>query len=554
MTTAARHAHDDRCVLAPVTLADAAAHAATGLDAAAPHLLPAFRDALPAAGRDVGTRLLGALIREDIGDARRRYTGHGTRHAFDRVEVDPAEVPEDPVTLLPAALLDTGGWQLAAELADAATNLAIARSRPATLDATPRDADDWALAYERLAVTGHNLHPCGRTRLGWDVPDVLAHDLETPATTMRFVAVRRDLLTGDPLHLPHPDIPTPPAGYVVQPVHAWQWEAVVRHRYAGLPLLPLDGALTVHPTAALRTVLLPPAPDGTRHYLKVSLDIQVTSTRRSISVASTQNGPALSRLLHTLVDDDPDGHRLLLLAETAGTAVPDAGRDLAAILRRGIDGRLTDGETVIPGSALAATDPRTGRTVLAALADAYPGTVLGFVEDYARLLLPPLLRLAARHGIALEAHLQNCLPTFLAGRPHRLVLRDFAGLRLHRPRLLASGIDLPLWPGSVTATDDDEAMRAKIGYTALQAHLGEIIVQLTRSHSLDEPAAWRRVRAVVDETYDGLRAGPRTRTAAADDHAALTAPQVAHKALVRMRLAGTGDVHHPVRNPLHEHA
>ncbi|WP_085066236.1 IucA/IucC family protein [Catenuloplanes japonicus] len=550
MTTAQR-AHDHRCALAPVTLADAVTHAATGLDAAAPDLLPAFRDHVPTAARVVGARLLGALLREDIGDARRRYTGHGTRHAFDRVEVAPDEIPADPVTLLPPALLDTGGWALAAELANAATNLAIAYARDPAPREDPRDADDQALDYERLAVTGHNLHPCGRTRLGWDVPDVLAHDLETPATTMRFVAVRRDLLTGDPIHLPHPEIPTAPSGYAVQPVHAWQWDAVVRHRYAGLPILPLDGALTVHPTAALRTVLLPPAPDGSRHYLKVSLDIQVTSTRRSISVASTQNGPALSRLLHTLTADDPDGHRLLLLAETAGTAVPDAGRDLAAILRRGIDGRLTDGETVVPGSALAAVDPRTGRTVLAGLADAYPGNALDFVEDYARLLLPPLLRLAARHGIALEAHLQNCLPTFLDGRPHRLVLRDFAGLRLHRPRLAASGIDLPLWPGSVTATDDEGELRAKIGYTAFQAHLGEIIVQLTRSHALDEPRAWQRVRAVVDETYEGLLTGPRPVAGAAADLAAFTAPTVAHKALVRMRLAGAGDVHHPVRNPLH---
>ncbi|MDP9794546.1 siderophore synthetase component [Catenuloplanes nepalensis] len=546
MTTAQRGHH--LCELAPATLRDAVAHTTAGLGAVAPELLPAFRDAIPEAARTVGTRLLGALIREDIGDARARYTGRGTRHAFDRVEPDPEEVPDDPVTLLDG---DPGAWGLAAEIVDATANLAVAFARPRPAG-RPTDADETALAYERLAITGHNLHPCGRTRLGWDVPDLLAHDLETPGTTLRFVAVRRDLLTGE-LH--HPGFPEAPRGYAVQPVHAWQWDAIVRHRYAGLlddgALRPLDGEMPVHPTAALRTVLLPPGPDGARHYVKVSLDIQVTSTRRSISVASTQNGPILSELLHRLAGDDPDGHRLLLLAETAGAAVPAAGRDLAAILRRGIDHRLADGETVIPGSALAATDPATGRTVLAGLVDAYPQDALDFVEDYARLLLPPLLRLATRHGIALEAHLQNCLPTFLGGRPHRLVLRDFAGLRLHRPRLAASGIDLPLWPGSVTATDDEDTMRAKIGYTALQAHLGEIVVQLTRSHALDEAAAWRRVRGVVDEVYDGLLSGPRALPAAAADHAALTAPLVPHKALVRMRLAGAGDVHHPVRNPLH---
>ena len=33
---------------------------------------------------------------------------------------------------------------------------------------------------------------------------------------------------------------------------------------------------------------------------------------------------------------------------------------------------------------------------------------------------------------------------------------------------------------------------------------------------------------------------------------AFTAPTVAHKALVRMRLSGAGDVYIPVRNPLHD--
>ena len=109
------------------------------------------------------------------------------------------------------------------------------------------------------------------------------------------------------------------------------------------------------PTAALRTLLLPPGADGLRRYLKVSLDIQVTSTRRSISVASTRNGPALSALLHRLVADDPDGHRLLLLAETAGAAVPaGSGRDLSAILRDGLTGRLAPGERAVPGGALPA--------------------------------------------------------------------------------------------------------------------------------------------------------------------------------------------------------
>ena len=178
----------------------------------------------------------------------------------------------------------------------------------------------------------------------------------------------------------------------------------------------------------------------------------------------------------------------------------------------------------------------TGRVVHDA--DAHIMEPPGWLREYAELLLPPLLRLTAR-GVALEAHLQNCLPTFVDGRPHRLVLRDFAGLRLHLPRLAAAGHEIALWPGSVVGTADPELFRAKIGYTAFQAHLGELVIRLGPL-GLAERDAWRIVRDVVDAHCTG------------DDHAAFTAPLVAHKALVRMRLSGEGDVYIPVRNPLHD--
>ncbi len=592
-------------------LAGAAATAEAELAVHAPHLVAGYRRALPGAADTVGRRLRGALVREDLDDARARHAGQGRRHAFDRVEFATAGA-DDPVDLLPASLpgADRG---FAAELGNAVVNLAIATARQQQAPGAPArdgpphpgpsmwapggrpsgglqhtpgqhtpglgtpgqntpglggggDADEVAVRAERLAVTGHNLHPCGRTRLGWDVADVLAHDLESGGTRIGFVAVRHDAHLGDDvgaaLTAAHPLLPAAPPGYRLQPVHAWQRDTVVTRRYADDlrdgTLRILDAELPVVPTAALRTVLLPAAADGSRHYLKVSLDIQVTSTRRGISVASTRNGPAVSALLHRMIADDPAGHRIVLLAETAGAAVPTGtGRDLSAILRTGLTGRLSGGagaERVVPGGALPAVDPATGRTVLAGLVGEYArstarrddaGAAAAFLDAYARLLLPPLLRLATC-GAALEAHLQNCLPTFVRGVPHRLALRDFAGLRLHLPRLAAAGLRVPLWPGSVVGTDDDDVLRAKLGYTVLQAHLGELVIRLGESHGLDEDTAWRGVRAVVDETYTALPGA-----AARADHAALTAPTVAHKALVRMRLGGAGDIYLPVRNPLH---
>jgi len=484
------------------------AHIEAALAVHAPSLLDGFLAALPEAADTVGRRLRGALDRENI-----RAMGPGERHAFNRVEY-PASGVGDPVELLDG--IEAPGF--AAELRNAVINLAIAMARP---PAEVGDGPDWhTIGLERLAVSGHNLHPCGRTRLGWDTGDVLIHDLESPLTSVGFVAIRDELHLGDDVW---PGV-TAPAGYTVQPVHPWQRDMVLPARYGDLlkdrSLIILGDELPAVPTAALRTLLLP----ATGEYLKVSLDIQVTSTRRSISVASTRNGPAVSQLLHRLVAGDPDGERLLLMAETAGAAVPvGSGRDLSAIRRDGLAGRLRPGERAIPGGALPFL-----------LAELVTGDPADWLREYAELLLPPLMRLTAQ-GVALEAHLQNCLPTFVDGRPHRLALRDFAGLRLHLPRLAAAGHDISLWPGSVVGTDDVDVMRAKIGYTLFQAHLGEIVLHL----DLDEDHAWRIIREVLDTCCTG------------DDHAAFTAPQVPHKALVRMRLAGEGDIYIPVRNPLH---
>jgi siderophore synthetase component len=537
--------------------------AAAALATGAPDLVAAFRAALPRAAQTVGRRLLGALVREDVGDSRHRYADRGTAHGFDRVEF--AAVPADhPVRLLPDALAAGDGQALAAELDDAVVNLAIAYARqPVPADRTDDDPDGAALRAERLAVDGHNLHPCGRTRLGWRTADVLRHDLEAGGTRVGFVAVRAGLHSGDDVGAalaPAYPVPAAPPGYVLQPVHEWQL-GLLRRRHAALlrdgAVRPVPGWLPAAPTAALRTLLLAPGADGHRRYLKLSLDIQVTSTRRTISEAATRNGPAISALLGRLLADDPAGRRVLLLPEVAGAALPAGGRDAGAIVRGGLAGRLDPAEEALPGGALAA-----GR-VLAGLVGRYaatrgradgPAAALAFLAEYARLLLTPVLRLAVRFGIGLEAHLQNCLPTFVAGVPHRMVFRDFAGLRLHEPRLAAAGAPgwPGLWPGSVIGTADPAVMRAKVGYTALQAHLGELVVRLAGSHGLAEDAAWRLVRAVLDEVFEPLRADPSAGADAAADHAALTAPTVPHKALVRMRLGGArGDVYVPVRNPLH---
>lgn len=574
----------DRSVGAETTarLTRAQAH----LELVDPSLVPLLHRELPRARQIVAGRLVAAALREGLVDPRRHPA---QRHGFDRWEPTTA-IDVDPPTLLDR-LTAAAHPAVREELADATVNLALALARRSLAErdlleragavaaadmvalTTHLDPDERTVAFERLAVSGHNLHPCARTRLGWEVADALAHDLESPVTSVGFLAVHRSLHVGDEVagYLV-PDLDralaaarVDPRRFAVTPVHPWQRRHVLRGRYADLyadrALVPLDVEVPALVTAALRTLLVPSA----ARFVKLSLDIQVTSTRRTISVASTRNGPILSRLLPDLLADD----RVLLLAEPAGSAVvapaltgPRAtaadscsrrDRDLAAIVRCGLSGRLRGDEVAVPGTALPARDPVTGATVLAGLVDRSGLSALAFVTRYAQVLLPPVLRLATRYGIGLEAHLQNCILIFVDGVPHRLALRDLAGLRVHSPRL-ARARSVAFWPGSVTVTSDVEEMLAKVCYTALQAHLGEVILQLAASHGLDERAAWSAVRSIVDDVYAELAAEPGLAETARADHAFLTAPTAPHKALLRMRLRAAagqpGDYYVTVTNPL----
>jgi siderophore synthetase component len=504
----------------------------------------------------VSSRLLDALYREGLAPTPPELAAHG----FGRVEVGPQ-------SRTPAEILDAHGieaYDLRTELDDAVANLTVAYARRRDIDLAWRkqaaergisdaygivaglDADEQALAFEQLATEGHNLHPCGRTRLGWTLDDLLAYDQESPSTHVQFVAIRRDCHVGEDLGAllrdAYPHLPDADDGYVLQPVHPWQLSRVLRDRYAGEfadGRLREVGDVTIaaSPTTALRTLLLEPDHDGVRRYLKLSLDIQVTSTRRSISVASTRNGPVISGVLERLITD----RRVLILPEVAGAAMTGV-RDVAAIVRAGLGRRLGANTVAIPGSALPAISPVTGRTILADTVDRSGLTPLNFIDAYARVLLPQALALLDA-GVGLEAHLQNSIPIFADGVPAQMAFRDCAGLRLNPARLAAHGVQIDLWPGSVIGTHDQDVVRAKFGYTALQAHLGELILRLVHSHGLDERAAWRRVRAIVESVYDQLALDP-------GDRRFLLAPTMPHKALVRMRIADAGDVYVPVPNPL----
>ncbi|BCB90646.1 hypothetical protein Psuf_079590 [Phytohabitans suffuscus] len=313
-------------------------------------------------------------------------------------------------------------------------------------------------------MDGHPLHPCCRTRLGMSTLDVLRYAPEhRPVVRLHVVRVPPARWYGDgpPLLLVHP----------------WQRD----HVLDSYPFLTPVGRVPARPLMSLRTM----APAGGLHHVKTAVDVRMTSAVRTVSPAAVRNGPAVTALLAALAAPGLE----VLAEDRAGAVLVDGepSRSLAYLRRR--VPRLDAGEVAVPLAALAAA-VRAGHRL--------PDPV-GFFTALAGVLLTPLLYLL-RRGVALEAHGQNTLVVLRDGRPTRLVYRDFGGVRISPAALRRHGVEPPPLHGDL-ATDDPDALRAKLLAAAVSGALAEQVAAFSHAYGIMPALLW--TRAARPELRDG---------------------------------------------------
>lgn len=455
---------------------------------------------------------------------------------------------------------------------------------------------DASLFFEQLCVEGHHIHPGAKTKIGMEPAAVYrnAPELEG-APELRFVGLRRDHAesaalgdedTNSILFEEYPELQEAvasrwpsPDDYIFAPVHAWQQEQILPQIYAdelaqGIVVPVEDVSIRSHATTSFRTVV-PCDGEGSRKLVvKTSVESQMTSTTRSISGNTAQNGPEFSRLILTVMRREPElAETFVPVCETAGVsfkvdqAERDAGvrtlksRNLSVVLRENVESFVGPGELAIVGSSLYAASPLTGKPVLVELIERYARAVgeaslreaaFRFVSEYAIIALPGFLTMMVKYGIGLEGHLQNVVPVFRQGRPVRMLFRDWGGTRVYIERLGRQGLTPNLRPGSVTVARNPEEMRNKVFYTVFQNHVAEILLQTCKHVEVSEQELWRKIYEVSDAVFERLASDPEHAEDARRDREALFEAEVGHKALTSMRLSKEGgDRYVPVPNPLY---
>ena len=284
--------------------------------------------------------------------------------------------------------------------------------------------DDLYVRSEQSLITGHPHHPAPKARGGGPVASWLPYAPEARARfPLTLLGVREDAVAeeGDTTALDA--LGEAPPGYRLLPAHPWQLDLVaarpeIREAFEDGRLVRLGVTpRPVWPTAAIRTVYAP----GADLFVKFSLDVRITNDIRRL----------WRHDLLTLRRTDTATVSAFAAIEGPAAWLSDRGyrtarfafEELAVLVRDGLRPHVLPGATPL---------------LAAALVEGFEGNPLDTLADpaewwtaYLRQIVPPTLEAFWRHGVVLEAHLQNTLVAVdAAGLPVQALFRDAEGVRL----------------------------------------------------------------------------------------------------------------------------
>ncbi|KUL55517.1 iron transporter [Streptomyces sp. NRRL F-4489] len=394
---------------------------------------------------------------------------------------------------------------------------------------TPPD-DPW-LRSEQALVMGHPFHPAPKARSGGGPPAAWLR--YAPEAYARFplvlLGVREDAVLDDGDTTALDTLGEARPGYRLLPAHPWQLDLV--HRLPAVRGAFAEGRLVrlgttpwqARATSSVRTVHIPGGPGRAGAagdvFLKFSLEVQITNDVRRLRGHELRQvrrtDPVVTAAFRAL------GGPAAWLSERGYRTVRGLDEVFPVLVRDGLHGHLVPGATAL---------------LAAALPEGFDGNPLDRITDpltwwtaYLGRVVPPVLEAYARHGVAVECHLQNTLVAVDAdGTPVQAVFRDAEGAKV-----------IP-WTSR-------EAAWQRLLYCLVVNNLTEIAGALVHRFPGAAPALWSAARRELEQQVKehGL---PE-----AEAEALLTAPAVPGKANLLSRWIdadGTDPRYLPAANPL----
>lgn len=306
-----------------------------------------------------------------------------------------------------------------------------------------------------------------------------------------------------------------PSVYVWLPVHRWQWDEVVlplfAEQVANRQLVPLGAAPDRYrPQQSIRTFSNVDRPD--RLDVKLPLSILNTMVYRGIPTELMHAAPHSTAWIHAIRDGDPflcDECRVILPGEVAAVAVghpvfealpqaPYRYRQLLGVIwREPVAGRLDPGERARTLAALLHVDP-AGRAFVAELVERSGLPPARWLAALVGAVLPPLLHLLYRYGIAFNPHGENAIVVYDgADVPVRLAVKDFVDDLKLLDEDLPEYADLPAPTLDVLMRFGAEELSGSVFKSLLMCHFRYLAPLCAEQLGVPEDQFWRLTRAEI---------------------------------------------------------
>lgn len=504
---------------------------------------------------------------ESVGNINKLYVKHDIFMEYDTVDTHlqihegetlyPVTDPLDLIDWLDYYCVDAFDYQkLKIEIENHLINQALSFIHCST---APK-SDHPLLHSEQYVITGHNIHPCAKTKLGLTFNEVMLYSPEyNQAFKLNWLLIKQGLLFNNledeemqkiaKFSGYNGEIPT---GYDLIPVHPYQFEHTIPQVYKEeieqKSIIPLKhkGGL-VKSTSSFRTVC---PLDHVTPLLKLPVNSQMTSTIRSISNNSIINSKNIGQYFEYIYNNDERLKSISIpVLEFGGMTylhdIEDKQRNLSFILRENNTKYITTNASFYTATCLFEHNEKNKKIYIDLIESASDiQSPIEWFEQYASILIETTLTLMTKYGIGLEAHLQNISYEFAAGVPLRLHLRDFGGLRIDASRT-------PEWLTLSQALTNatTEGMYEKVQNTLISNHLNTLITHFSEDFDYNTQTLWRKVSRIFNNIFGKLQ--EQHIPHAEDDLKAFYTETINEKALLTMRVSNNkDDIYIQRANPL----
>lgn len=407
------------------------------------------------------------------------------------------------------------------------------------------------LNSEIIPFKGHPIHVCAKTKMGFSRQDVMAYSPEfSPKVNLQLLAVHRSQL----VYSDEIDIWTKYSAellsykqaedYLIMPVHPWQYENVISKAYkahidSGILFKLEDEAMEVLPTLSMRTALLPATLNQPFYHIKVPVNIQATSVKRSLTLRDLYNGIEFSKLISDMVQKIPSmaNKRGRMISDVCAAHFKIQGETnpgLSFLLRNDPINYCLPGETMVVAAALTHSTKLHPYPLLCQFIDQSKLPVETYLDQLIETLLAMPLEVFLHEGIALDLHGQNTMIVF--DESHQvcaLAYRDLGSVQV-ADTYQSLNEQKHLFYGEASTFMNYRDTVSELMHTLFNNLIGGIISCTASAYSIPEQQIWRKVKETSMRIIQSCKVPDQVKN---DFCKMLFSPDLMIKPLLKMRIA-----------------